>query len=271
MNIYLVGGLGNQLFQTALAISFHQELDVEVTLNCRTLRNRSLGVDSLAIPDGISLQRGNPYSKTFHRLASRGLLPNTYTEKDVAKYIQKPTREAFGDRANFYGYFQSLEYFSNNQVHVAKMFSTLEILPDIEPYIALHVRGGDYLLYEKYYKLQSTYYLNAIQKANQDRNMNIKVYTDDPFYASQIISEMNLKSNSKYKFEFMTAERDPWITFHGLVNAQALIVANSTFSWWAGWLASRNGKIVIRPSLYYAKKIQPKSFYPVSWLETDVV
>ena len=271
MNVYLTGGIGNQLFQTSLAVRFHFELGAKVTLDCRTLTNRDSGIDFLSLPEGLSIARGNSHSKTFHRLVSRGLIPNNYTEKEVLSYIQNPNPKTFRDSSNFYGYFQSDAYFRNNENSVEALFSNIQILPDAKPYIAIHIRGGDYLLHKKYYQLQSSYYLSAINEAIHDSDIDIRVYTDDPFHAMKIVSEIDEKTNSKYRFALLTAERDPWMTFAGLVNAESLIVANSTFSWWAGWLASRNGKKVIRPSLYYSTNHQPINFYPDSWLRIEVV
>ena len=271
IKIYLLGGIGNQLFQTSLAVGLNQELDVQIALDGKSLHNRSLGIDFLTLPEGLSISTGKAYSKTFHRFASRGLLPNIYNEKELQKFFLNHQLRPYLTSANLYGYFQSPYYFRNSENQVEKLFSNINMLSNVNPYIAIHIRGGDYLSYKKYYKLGVTYYVNAIKEAVQGSNMRIKVFTDDPFHANNIISEIKSKGIFKNDFELVTAERDPWITFSGLINAEVLIIANSTFSWWAGWLAGRHGKKVIRPSSYYAGNNQPKNLYPAAWLEVDVV
>jgi len=47
--------------------------------------------------------------------------------------------------------------------------------------------------------------------------------------------------------------------------ARAIVTANSTFSWWAGRLATEK-QVVIAPQNVYVNKPNPIDFYPKNWI-----
>jgi hypothetical protein len=47
--------------------------------------------------------------------------------------------------------------------------------------------------------------------------------------------------------------------------SRALVTANSTFSWWAGKLATEK-QLVIAPHEIYVNKPNPTDYYPKNWI-----
>jgi hypothetical protein len=62
--------------------------------------------------------------------------------------------------------------------------------------------------------------------------------------------------NTNYYFE----QNDEITDFQILLNAQELVIANSSFSWWAAWLNRQNNKVVYAPKYYLGFKVN--KYYP---------
>jgi len=119
----------------------------------------------------------------------------------------------------------------------------------------IHVRGTDILsggYGGKFKPLNENYYIKALNYfSNIER---IVIVTDDPEYAKSL----NFKS---YPLQIISTE-DVLVDFMVLRNAKNLICANSTFSWWAGFLG--NSENIIFPNDLNFTKIP--DFIPKNWI-----
>jgi hypothetical protein len=123
-----------------------------------------------------------------------------------------------------------------------QMISKIELpsdLPVIYQYI--HIRRGDFLLNHATYGLLGTnHYKKFI-----DKSLPLVIGTDDLASAQSVIGDLNPS------FVFSPEDSTAWQALKMMASAESLVLANSTLSWWGGFLASNKGKTVYSPSPFY--------------------
>lgn len=119
-----------------------------------------------------------------------------------------------------------------------------------EKYIILHIRGGDFLpLSEIFGVLSPSYYLKALEhvKKTITHEYRIIVVTNDDSFAKEFLQIVGISD-----FEILGSENfTPWETLAIMSAAMVVISANSTFSWWGGYLCMKKGGICIVPKTWY--------------------
>lgn len=111
--------------------------------------------------------------------------------------------------------------------------------------VSIHVRRGDYVNSE-YDILTMKYYKNAIQYLEkQEDDLVYYIFTDDVQYAGQKLSFLKNKCIVRHN----TGENS-WCDMKLMSLCKYNILANSSFSNWAGYFNQNNDKIIIYPSQY---------------------
>ena len=116
--------------------------------------------------------------------------------------------------------------------------------------MSVHIRGGDYM-HEKQYSgiCTADYYRKAMEYIMQTAgNCRFFIFTNDIGYAQQILQPLRCDilqnavfiNNSDFK-------QDPGFDLFLMKSCTHHIIANSTFSWWAAFLDTKENKIVIAP------------------------
>jgi Glycosyl transferase family 11 len=112
-------------------------------------------------------------------------------------------------------------------------------LPDKYQYI--HIRRGDYVTTDSTYGLiGANHYKRFVSN-----NLPLVIGTDDSESAESVIREL------KPELVFSSSDSTAWQALKMMGMAESLVLANSTLSWWGGFLASNRGKIVHSPSPFY--------------------
>lgn len=126
---------------------------------------------------------------------------------------------------------------------------------NLNEYIVLHVRKGDYSFLNKYFDLDFIYYKNALLYIQNimPNIKNILIITNDTTWC-----ENNLQFD-EYNIEFSTS--DLYLDFSLMSNAKYIITSNSTFCFWAVFLG--NPIIALQPCLWYIDK--EFGYLPNSW------
>ena len=130
--------------------------------------------------------------------------------------------------------------------------------------VVIHIRLKDYLeigteeLGGKGLQLPFDYYQKALEQAKTDDNTKILVISDDIQYVKQ-----NLNLSKSFSIE----ENHFIIDFLLLINANSLIISNSSFSWWGAFLNTRKDLKVIAPEFWLGFKVQKT--YPVDIIRTS--
>jgi len=268
--VTLYGGLGNQMFQYAVAKS--------LALKC----NQSLAIDISRFEDyklhNYSLYHFNIKAKIYKE-------PNWYFKKFQSLFFKKISyiEKDFGfdekvlnlkaDYIYLDGYFQTENYFIDYENEIRDDFrlisniknETKEILNSIKSInsVTIHIRRGDYLNNPKHYIETEEYYKNAIELIEKKvENPVFVIFSDDMDWVK---NNFHLKYKTIY-VDFNNAFSN-FEDLHLMSNCKHNIITNSSFSWWGAWLNENNNKIVIAPKKWYNDNSNSKDVVPSTWIK----
>lgn len=246
VEIYLTGGLGNQLFGWAAGYALAIRLNVDLVLNTSNLWHRGYQLDSFAdINFRITETKHKyyEYSRPFeHRLISTIYRRTDFFQRGFgfdSRYskINKPV--------GMHGFFQSYLYFKEELSIVRKMLENLRkpsqkylelsnLLSNIN-FTAVHVRRGDYIGKESHHGiLEDEYYRRAMDLVGlRSSSEMLVVFTDDENESKKLIPGADLYVTNKIL-------ESPAENLLIMSRAKNLLGANSSFSLWAGFLAEEN-------------------------------
>ena len=125
---------------------------------------------------------------------------------------------------------------------IAKILDQIEIPRNLpEKYQYIHIRRGDYVTTDFTYGLIGA----SHHKRFLSKELPLVIGTDDVNSATSVIADLNPD------FVFSSSDSTAWQALKMMAMADSLVLANSTLSWWGGFLASNRGKIVYSPSPFY--------------------
>lgn len=149
------------------------------------------------------------------------------------------------------GYLQSPLYFAHHRDKILDAFrfktglleSALSQFPEITSAdtVCLHVRRGDYTqLGHIYTQLDRSYYERALESFKDART--VLVFSNDAQWCREEFGDL------PYEFRYSSLPYE--LDFAALSQCRKMIVANSSFSWWAAFM-SRQRPDVVAPSPWY--------------------
>ena len=287
-----IGGLGNQLFIFFSGMSIADQLKKELVIDLSNAKQPSL-LELLKNPLDFEYQniqkrhsqqklvtkiyrkiiRSLPLSKRYYVLVTSG----RYIAKDIGYDGNAWKRN---NLRVLDGYFQSCLYFNDfdlnrmrDQLSLKSKLSSNQGLVDkfaTENPIVLHVRRGDYLAPENRFfgVLDSKYYINAINTISQNKPENIWIFSDDSDSAKALLEDQLHKNGHNLTFIDATYGLSTIDEFCIMSMGQKFVIANSTFSWWAAYLAGR-GALVIYPSKWFELREDPTRMHPDYWTSSE--
>lgn len=307
LRVKLYGGLGNQLFQLAagLTIAGNRKLTLEVDLNASdgAIKNLVLpdGVD-LKILDSrtkrariflrlcnLNLRQStysNPnFRKRTIRSLSVGLLTILLSIRDRAKVtILRPKGLGYSEVASparhqfLIGYMQSYVWSENlaiqNQLSEIrpqkrnpKLDSTLKELRSTKV-LGVHVRLGDYSTNQHFGRLGEEYYRRAVQESMEKSDFNsIWVFSNEIETAQSHLKFLDELEQS------VTWVDDSFLSSAELLflisNCTGIVLANSSFSWWAARLNRNARPLLVAPRPWFSEIDSPKLLIPDDWNQVD--
>jgi hypothetical protein len=136
--------------------------------------------------------------------------------------------------------------------------------------IVVHVRLGDYLNFPGIYGIvEAEYYLQAVSHLHsQNPKSPIWLISDNPNLAIE-----RLKGLLDFDYVLEQPEGISPLQFLNAVSStNKIIIANSTFSWWAAWLAQqRNTEVqVVMPSRFHSYEREIDRLYISGWKRITV-
>lgn len=270
--VNIIGGLGNQLFQYAFYF-FLKSNNYEVKLDDSYFENYDLH-NGYELTKAFKIQplmatsdEVNQFKHGFKR--SNNIL--VYIKKrmfdlyDIQNLNDKTVKWEYKEKSkninllnikNAYliGYWTRESYFQeirkslidNLQFRLElPLISNNSVILDelkLGTTIAIHVRGGDY---NESARLGKRYYDNAINELMKITVIkSIIVFTNDKELTKKLMG------NLTYKIADNNVGDQSFIDMYLMSQASHLIIANSTFSWWAAYL-NKNAKAVVYPSGFH--------------------
>lgn len=262
--IYVSGGIGNQLFHTAFGHYINLIHGDSVTIKKLKL-NSGLPHTRLSffefdygcehceyrIHEGFA-----PLNELVDPWVSRILIGERLSRKFQDYRNQPfidPTDVDFSStKSNYLGYFQNKAFVQPIQSILFNEFF-LELSNRVKTSIGhstdmevIHIRQGDTNTpanKKRVGVLSETFYKNILSR-NSELSHRV-VITDDVEGAKQVLQGISVDEI------FGPRELDPWQSLHLMAQSKRLIMANSTFSWWGGFLALFKGAEVIIPEPFF--------------------
>lgn len=265
--INLTGGLGNQMFQyaagRALSLKLKRSLKLHFTNALfNTQRKYELDVFNIQanqVTDANLKKIGAFKNTILNRLVylieqrfNVKLQKNVFTEK-----LGNGFDTGFSnivDNSYIQGYFANEKYFTDIEATLRKDLTFknkldnknlhwAEIIRHVES-VSLHVRRSDYITNKTGPKfIGLNYYIDAIKKIEEKiKNPVFFVFSDDLSWTKQ-----NLEFKHKAYFIDNNQGNDSYKDMLLMSVCKHNIIANSSFSWWGGWLNTNRNKIIIKP------------------------
>ena len=168
--------------------------------------------------------------------------------------------KSYKDPSYFFGYWHNKKYYKKDIVNrlqlkrkSQKVINCVNMIK--RNYVAVHIRGGDFLNDIHAVVLNEAYYIKAIKYfENKITNPIFYVFTNDISHAKKI-----LKKNNNNKFIFVKKFKlKDFEEFELLRNFQNYIISNSTFGWTASLLSKKRKHICAPKNWYKNIKIDKK-------------
>ena len=212
------GRLGNQLWQCAVTIAL-------------ALRNN----DKYVFPPW----QYEHYFNLHNCFSDNIIIENVHKEKSF-----EYTPIKYKPNMSLEGFYQSYKYWEDFKDVILSKFTPKDTFGSIENTTAIHCRFGDYLGNNAYEQLGIDYYQHAMDMI---KSKYYYVFSDDIARAKQMIKGNNIKF----------IEGNSVVTDLSLMSScENLIMANSSLSWWAGFLNKNLDKIIIAPNKWFGPALK---------------
>jgi hypothetical protein len=299
----MAGGLGNQLFQVALALKLAQFNRVHLVYGVHPTRKGFVFteqfIDSLR-SYGIEVVQSNN-SRVYRKLCNFllrlstsegryingvvGLLNKSFStlSRCIPNLKVMHVNNGIGFDAHLkinsspktvIGYMQTYEYASSNESRNI-LGRLLDQVPSsyVQGYLALaerekplvvHVRLGDYMLDPNFGFLDANYFYNHVKEAWKSGIYGkIWIFTDSPDVAQNMI-----KIDFTSEIRWITHPEDSAIDLLNVMRlGHGYVLSNSTFGWWAAFLKKNVNASTRVPGNWYSGKDSPIGLTPNSWIK----
>lgn len=275
-----VGGLGNQLFiyATGRALSVRTGLPlVADTFSYRTYTNHDYELDSFRNHISQSVCK-RMVSKPLIQRSMRNaeaILPGFMTESPTL-LVNEKIKHWNGRRVRIRGYFQSEQYFVDSRMDLKSELEALrspstwfleqkQALQEIGTWIGVQVRSGPTGRPPSMGLLGRDYYQRALSLLRTEvTEAPTVIFTDNLHLLPD-----RLPRNIWHGAIILDPppESRPLESLLLMSSASHLVIANSTFGWWAGWINEHERRTVIAPRPWIDDRIHnDKDLIPDSWI-----
>ena len=191
-----------------------------------------------------------------------------YTKTEAHYHFDEDLFNNCPDWLSLVGFFQSEKYFLNVRDELLEDFTfkdgldgiAQDAIKNIENPIALHIRRTDYAKYQHHPIQPISYYQEALEYFDKDRN--VIIFSDDPLWCHD--------EGTFADDRFLISENDHLLDLAMMRLCSDFIIANSSFSWWGAWMSTNENKKVIAPKNWFGPPLDgqndTKDLYCPKWI-----
>jgi hypothetical protein len=248
MKIYvkLMGGAGNQLFSFAAAKKAASRLDAEVICDLSFLNYYSQP------GTGITPRKFALYA--FEGIQTVDAVPDGTT---ILEWEQVPQNR--NSDVVMQGYFQDLK--SLPEPEEIRSWYPFDVWEIRDGYTSIHVRRGDYVSAPNaaafHGALNLHYYKAAIELVGHTRFYSL--YSDDGDWCEENIVPLV----PQWAYTLAKYRGRELATIWDMASGNGIVMANSTFSWWAAYLCGHNN--VVYPSPWFRGGAPAPNIFKPEW------
>lgn len=296
VTLYLVERLGNQLFQYGAGLAQARRLGVPLSLNLAFFRhkrpireNYAKTFELDAFDHGATIPEDPRYHA--HPLLALPAVPAArFWHNTVQKRLPQITPPVFMERSLDYdprietvkagttlvGFFQSLRYLESVlpelRTRIPRLTNpsswyveTTERLAADKGAILLHVRRSDFML------AQNRAVQGVVGRGYYDNALRVvrRLGYGGPVYV--VSDSIDVAMDELHGLDDLIPLVSPPGTksleiLLAMSKTNALVVANSSFSWWAGVLGSQENRTVVAPRPWMVAERDTHDLFPVDWM-----
>ncbi len=284
----LKGGMGNQMFQYAMALNVAKRLNTELYIDLCSLLDRSKGDfvyrnydlsifnvnDQFIINPKILKSLSRFQSSSITKFFRNRINKNRNYVKENDFHFQSDYVLQAVDNTIFDGWFQSQKYFEDIENLIRKEFTfkqgilpaSLDLFHQIQSTnaICLNVRRTDFLKVDTLNTTNKTYFINgAHHLAERIEKPVFYIFSDDVKWCRE-----HLKLDYPSYVVGHEHKGEKFGNYMQLMIAcQHFIIPNSSFAWWAVWLNQNKTKQVVAPKKWFNDpSINTNDLVPSDWM-----
>ena len=212
---------------------------------------------------------------------------STKNVKESVYYLDKDLFNNFEDGTNLDGFCQTEKYFKHIEDEIREDFSFKddilepcnEFISTFENILFLHVRRGDNVGREEYYRMMTfDYYERALKHFDDDAY--VLVCSDDPEWCAEqdfFADDRFLVNTDVPRYDHLCLEGDgthkhscvPYTDLCLMSLCNGAILSSSTLGWWGAWLQKGRTNPIIVPEHWYGPTLEEvndcRDLYPEDW------
>lgn len=269
VGVEIKGRLGNQMFQYAFIKALSIRSGKVFFLYC-PIHNQLLLDKYFEVGRSIRYILAVYIGRLLNFLLAKTILK--FRSESFSLYEDQPELDKLSDFTIYRGFFQTNKYYShftnkNRDFKIRQKYRQRfqERYPDIskQKILVLHMRRGDYKqfyiedLKDQDFRLPLDYYLKCLDSIDDLNTYHVYIVGD----------EIDIKEN-ELPCEVSIEKNDMITDFQLMMEANALIISNSSFAWWAAILNKKENKAVYAPKYWvgFKQKIEyPKGIMTPNW------
>jgi Glycosyl transferase family 11 len=308
MIVFLTGGLGNQLFQLANALTLDHDREVLLEWKLGKPRCNEQGLPdimSFKLPDRAKLFERTRYScfasKTVGYILRSGIAPKKWEKKSMIMrtlfflgnlvltiHFRQPIKVVRGSGIGYspatkspshnflIGYFQSYRFMSDFQSYKdLQLLSLTYENPEIDKFREIAKKENPIVVHFRLGDYKSEIAFGIPTKSYYNAAI-FELTAKYPNSTIWVFSDDEKEARSMFPSGYMQKVR--WFTDNKLSSAETLeimrlgksyVVANSTFSWWGAVLSKTENPSVICPDAWFRFQSEPLDLIPPSWMRVS--